>query len=45
MDSNKDEDEDKYVEVFDILLWVIFVNWRVLVEICWLKGENYLCKI
>lgn len=30
--------------IFDILFWVIFVNWKELVEICWFRGDNYLCN-
>lgn len=41
----KEEDEKFEDEnIFNILLWVIFVNWKELVEICWLRVENYLCK-
>lgn len=34
----------EYVNVFDLLFWFIFVNRKELVEICWLRGNNYLCK-
>lgn len=41
----KEEDEKFEDEnIFNILLWVIFVNCKELVEICWLRVENYLCK-
>lgn len=45
--KNKDkievkEDSDNkdliYLDIFDILFWVIFVNRRELVEICWFRG-------
>lgn len=43
----KDDDDDEKFEdeiIFSILFWVIFVNCKELVEICWFKVENYLCR-
>lgn len=39
------EGDEKFEDeiIFDILFWVIFVNWKELVEICWFRVENYLC--
>lgn len=32
------------VSIGDILLWVIIFNWIELVEICWLREKDYICK-
>lgn len=30
--------------IVSVFLWVIFVNRKELVEICWLRSKDYLCK-
>ena len=31
-------------EISDILLWALFANRKEIAEICWIRGENNICK-
>lgn len=42
---NNGNDESKDADISDILLWAIFANRKDIAEICWLRGDNHLCKI
>lgn len=38
------QEPPKKESIADVLLWAILVDRKELAEICWLRGEDHLCK-